>query len=121
MEKVEVAVLRNLIHNEDYLRKVIPFIKPEYFEDVNQKIVFEEILKFIQEYNKPATKEILSIEVENRQDINDSSFKDIVGFINSLEEVAVEFNWLVDTTERASDKIDGILSRFFFFFFLYAK
>ena len=100
MEKVEVVVLRNLIHNEDYLRKVIPFIKPEYFEDVNQKIVFEEILKFIQEYNKPATKEILSIEVENRQDINESSFKDIVGFLNSLEEVAVEFNWLVDTTEK---------------------
>jgi len=100
MEKVEVAVLRNLIHNEDYLRKVIPFIKPEYFEDVNQKIVFEEILKFIQEYNKPATKEILSIEIEKRQDINDSSFKDIVGFVTSLEEVAVEFNWLVDTTEK---------------------
>jgi replicative DNA helicase len=100
MEKVEVAVLRNLIHNEDYLRKVIPFIKPEYFEDVNQKIVFEEILKFIQEYNKPVTKEILCIEIEKRQDINDSSFKDIVEFVNSLEDVAVEFAWLVDTTEK---------------------
>jgi archaellum biogenesis ATPase FlaH len=54
----------------------------------------------IQEYNKPVTKEILCIEIEKRQDINDSSFKDIVEFVNSLEDVAVEFAWLVDTTEK---------------------
>ena len=100
MEKVEVLILRNLINNEDYLRKVVPFIKSEYFEDISQKIVFEEILKFIQEYNKPVTKEILCIEVEKRQDINDSSFKDVVEFINSLNDIAVEFQWLVDTTEK---------------------
>jgi replicative DNA helicase len=51
MEKVEFLVLRNLLHNEEYVRKVIPFIKSEYFEDQNQKIVFEEILKFVQTYN----------------------------------------------------------------------
>jgi replicative DNA helicase len=59
MEKVEFLILRNLLHNESYVRKVIPFIKSEYFEDQNQKIVFEEILKFVQEYNQPATKEVL--------------------------------------------------------------
>ena len=100
MEKIEVLILRNLINNEDYLRKVIPFIKPEYFEDINQKVVFDETLKFIQEYNKPVTKEILCIEVEKRQDINDSSFKEIVEFINTLNDVAVEFEWLVNTTEK---------------------
>ena len=56
MEKVEFLILRNLLHNEQYIRKVIPFIKSEYFEDQSQKIVFEEILKFIQKYNQPATK-----------------------------------------------------------------
>jgi replicative DNA helicase len=100
MEKVEFLILRNLLNNEEYIRKVIPFIKPEYFEDQNQKIVFEEILSFVQEYNQPATKEVLCIEVEKRQDINDVSFKEIVQLISCLEDVPVELNWLTTTTEK---------------------
>jgi replicative DNA helicase len=100
MESVEFLILRNLLHNEQYVRKVIPFIKSEYFEDINQKIVFEEILKFIQEYNQPATKEVLCIEVEKRQDINDTSFREITHLVSCLEDVPSEFNWLVDTTEK---------------------
>ena len=100
MEKVEFLILRNLLHNEEYLRKVLPFIKPDYFEDLNQKIVFEEIVSFVQEYNKLATKEILCIEVENRKDITDTSFKEIVHLIDSLDDVTVELNWIVDTTEK---------------------
>ena len=61
MEKVEVLILRNLLYNEEYLRKVIPFIKPDYFEDLHQKVVFEEILKFVNEYNTVATKEVLCL------------------------------------------------------------
>ena len=100
MEKVEFLILRNLLHNEDYVRKVIPFIKSEYFEDTNQKIVFEEILSFIQEYNQPATKEVLCIEVEKRKDINDTSFKEIVHLIQNLDDVPIELDWLIDTTEK---------------------
>jgi len=99
MEKVEFLILRNLLHNEEYARKVIPFLKPEYFEDTSQKIIFEEISKFIDEYNKLATKEILCIEVENRKDINDSSFK-VVEIIQNLEDVSIEFEWIIDTTEK---------------------
>ena len=100
MEQVEFLILRNLLHNEEYVRKVIPFLKSEYFEDTNQKVVFEEILKFIQEYNEPATKEVLCIEVEKRQDINDTSFKEITHLIGCLDDVPVEFNWLCNTTEK---------------------
>ena len=100
MDKVEILILRNLLHNEEYLRKVVPFIKSEYFEDTNQKVVFEEILKFVQEYNQPATKEVLCIEIENRQDINETSFKEITQIISYLEDEPSEFNWLVDTTEK---------------------
>ena len=57
METVEFLILRNLLYNEEYVRKVIPFIKSDYFEDTNQKIVFEEIIKFVEQYNQPATKE----------------------------------------------------------------
>ena len=100
MEKVEFLILRNLLHNEQYTRKVIPFIKDEYFEDTTQKIIFQEVLKFIQEYNQLPTKEILCIEVENRKDINDTSFKEIVHLIEHLEDVPVELNWLINTTEK---------------------
>ena len=100
MEKVEFLILRNLLYNEEYIRKVIPFLKSEYFEDQNQKIVFEEILDFVSQYNQPATKEVLCIEIENRQDINDTSFKEIIQLISCLDDVPAEFNWLVSTTEK---------------------
>jgi len=100
MDKIEFLILRNLLHNEDFVRKVIPFIKSEYFEDINQKIVFEEIFSFVQEYNQLATKEVLCIEIEKRKDINDSSFSEIVNLIQHLENVPTEFGWLIDTTEK---------------------
>ena len=100
MDQIEFLILRNLLHNEEYIRKVIPFIKSEYFEDKNQKIVFEEIHSFVLEYNQPATKEVLCIEIEKRIDINEQEFKEIIQVISCLEDVATEFNWLVDTTEK---------------------
>jgi hypothetical protein len=100
MDKVEFLILRNLLYNEEYIRKIIPFLKSEYFEDTNQKIVFEEILSFVQEYNQPATKEVLCIEVEKRKDINDTSFNEIIQLISSLDDVPTEFDWLVNTTEK---------------------
>ena len=100
MDKVEILILRNLLYNEEYLRKVIPFIKPDYYEDSNQRIVFEEIEKFVQEYNQPATKEVLCIEVEKRQDINDTTFTEITKLISYLDDAPTDYDWLLDTTEK---------------------
>ena len=100
MDNIEFLILKNLLHNEEYVRKVIPFIKADYFEDLTQKIVFEEISSFVEQYNKPATKEILCIEAEKRSDINDSSFKDVTNLISSLDDEPSEYEWLVTTTEK---------------------
>ena len=100
MDNVELLILKNLLHNEEYVRKVIPFIKADYFEDLTQKIVFEEIFSFVEQYNKPATKEILCIEAEKRSDINDSSYKDVTNLISSLSDEPSEYDWLVTTTEK---------------------
>ena len=100
MEKVEFLILRNLLYNESYVRKVLPFLKADYFEDRNQRIVFEEISNFVQEYNKPATKEVLCIETEKRQDIKGDEFQEITKIISYLEDEPSEFNWLVNTTEK---------------------
>jgi len=100
MDKVEFLILRNFLYNEKYTRKVIPFVKSDYFEDSNQKIVFEEIFNFVTQYNQLATKEVLCIEVEKRKDINEDSFKQIIHLIECLDDVPTEFDWLVDTTEK---------------------
>jgi replicative DNA helicase len=100
MEQVEILILKNLIYNGEYLRKVIPFIKSEYFQDQSQKIIFEEILGFVQEYNNSLSKEILCIEIEKRTDINETSFKEIIQLVSNLNEEPIEMNWLVDTTEK---------------------
>ena len=100
MEQIEFLILKNLINNEKYLRKSIPFIKSEYFEDPHQKMVYEEIFSFVEKYNELPTKEVLSIEVEKRDDINEDSFKSVTHLISCLDESPVENEWLIDTTEK---------------------
>jgi len=100
MEKVEFLILRNLLHNEEYLRKVVPFLKSEYFEDEKQKIVYQEIASFVEEYNELTTKEVLCIEIEKRKDITDSMFKDITSLIDELDNSPADLQWLLDTTEK---------------------
>ena len=100
MEQIEFLILKNLIHNEKYLRKSIPFIKSEYFEDPHQKMVYEEIFSFVEKYNELPTKEVLTIEVEKRDDINEDSFKSVTHLISCLDESPVENEWLIDTTEK---------------------
>ena len=99
-QTIEKTTLSNLISNERYARKVLPFIKEKYFGVREEKVVFEEISSFVQEYSQVATKEVLCIEIEKRQDINDSSFKEITNLVSSLEDATSEFQWLCDTTEK---------------------
>jgi len=100
MEKVETTILRNLLFNNDYCRKVLPFIKNEYFENLHEKVVFEEICKFIVAYEKLATKEVVLIETEKRTDITEDTYKTICDYVSKLDNNDVDYKWLVDTTER---------------------
>jgi replicative DNA helicase len=100
MERIETTILRNLIFNEDYSRKVIPFIQPDYFEQKTEKVIFEEIVQFIVKYGSAITIEALNIEIENRTDLNETEVKDIREINSSLNDAAVEKQWLLDTTEK---------------------
>ena len=99
-ERVPLTILKNLIHNEIYTRQVIPFIEPDYFEERADKVVFEEIQKFLSSYDKNPTKEVLHIEVEKRVDINEDEYKNIEQLISALDETESEFEWLLNTTEE---------------------
>ena len=100
MEQIESTILKNLIYNEEYSRKSIPFIKPEYFEDRKEKIIFEEIISFIVKYDSSITIEALNIEVDNRTDLTEDEVKGIKEIITSLKESSVDQQWLLDSTEK---------------------
>jgi len=99
-ERIEETILRNLIYNEQYYRKVVPFIKADYFQEYHEKIVFEEIADFAAKYDKVPTKEVLTINLQNRGDLTEETFKDSVQGINSLSDEWVDYDWLLDATEK---------------------
>ncbi len=100
MERIETTILRNLVFNEDFSRKVIPFIEPDYFEERKEKIIFEEITKFIIKYGSAISVEALNIEIENRTDLNESEIKETRDISNTLHDAPLEPQWLLDTTEK---------------------
>ena len=99
-ERVPLTILKNLIHNETYTRQVIPFIEPDYFEERTDRIVFEEVAKFLNEYDKTPTKEVLHIEVEKRVDVTEDEYKNVEQLISALDPEESESKWLLDTTEE---------------------
>ena len=98
--RIEKAILSNLIHNEEYTRKVLPFVKTEYFGDRKEHIIAEEIKSFFDKYNKPITLEILAIELGNRTDINDKEAKEFTEAVNELTQKETNQDWLVAETEK---------------------
>ena len=84
-QTIERTTLTNLLNNEEYSRKVLPFIKPEYFDVKEERIIFDEIQKFVDKYNKIPTQTSLEIEVSTRKDLNDVEHKKIVEIIKTLK------------------------------------
>jgi len=98
-DKVELLVLKNLIFNEEYTRKVLPFLKSEYFQDYSQRVIFEEVNSFITSYNKLPTVDALDIEISRRTDLNENSFKEINNLLSGFVCENVSIDWLLSTTE----------------------
>ena len=114
-QTIERTTLTNLIHNEDYCRKVIPFIKPLYFSNRDERIIFEEIEKFLEKYNALPTKETLTIGIDSRKDLTEDEYQKVVEVISTLDKTNVDLDWLHDETEKfCKDKaiynavLDGI-------------
>mgnify|MGYP001379067564 FL=1 len=100
MERLELTILRNLLYDENYSRKVIPFIQPDYFEQRSEKLIFQEIVHFIVKYNASITKEALTIELDNRTDLTETEVKEVRDIIQSLNDNSVDSQWILDTTEK---------------------
>jgi len=100
MERIERTAIKNLIHNEEYCRKVLPFIKEEYFTDRLEKLLFTEIYKFVTKYNNLPTKESLSIEINTNKTINEDEYTKITDILSTLNPEPINLEWLVETTEK---------------------
>ena len=100
MERIETTIISNLIYNEEYCRKVLPFIKTEYFNDNKERVVFEIVCEFVVKYGKMITKEILHIELDNRKDISDSELLDTNKIVENINNNSSDYKWLLDTTEK---------------------
>jgi replicative DNA helicase len=99
-DKIESIIISKLITEEKYTRKVIPFIKPEYFENYVEQVIFTEINKHVQEYGTLPSPSILSIEIEKRKDITDDVYKESCEYLNQINKDNYNFEWLVNTTEK---------------------
>jgi len=99
-ERIEESILRNLICNEQYYRKVVPFIKADYFQEYSEKILFEEIADFAAKYDKIPTKEVLTINLQSRGDLTEETFKNSIQGLNSLSDDWIDYDWLLDATEK---------------------
>ena len=99
-ERIEETILRNLIYDEEFYRKVVPFIKPDYFIEYSERCIFEEIQEFSTKYDKVPTKEVLSINLQNRNDLTDETYQQCLTSIKSYTDEWVDKEWAVDATEK---------------------
>jgi archaellum biogenesis ATPase FlaH len=100
MEKVETTIIGNLIFNEDFSRKVLPFVKKDYFENFHEKVIFEEVSDFIVKYNSMPTKQALVIDIEKRTDLSDDVYKQVCDCLENLQDIPNDKQWLLDTAEK---------------------
>jgi replicative DNA helicase len=100
MKTLETTILKNLIHNEEYLRKVIPFLKDEYFVDNSHKTLYNLISEFVKKYNKPPTLEALEISVQNLS-LTEGQFTDVSTLLKGqLNYEETNQDWLIEETEK---------------------
>jgi len=98
--RIEQQILSNLIHNEHYCRKVIPFLKKEYFGDRKESAIIYQIAEFFNKYNKPITQEVLAIEISNTKGLSDKEVGETCDFIKTLAAAPISEEWLLENTEK---------------------
>ena len=98
---IENAILGNLVYNEEYARKCIPFLKEEYFTSQDQKVVFRLIKEYVDKYNAFPSKEALAIDLSNKDGVGEETFKQSKELINGLQyDPETQIDWLLDQTEK---------------------
>jgi replicative DNA helicase len=99
--RIEQAILSNLIHNEEYCRKVVPHLKKEYFADRKEAAIVSILLNFFEQYNKPASPEVVQIELSNLKGFTDKEIPEMQEYAKTLQaDVATNQDWLIENSEK---------------------
>ena len=98
--KIEEITLSKLILNETYTRKVLPFIKDDYFDTPSHKVLFSTLSDYVNKFETTPEPNALKIEVEKRRDISEEIYKEVEQFLNNLDRDAYNEDWLIETTEK---------------------
>lgn len=98
--RIEESILSNLLTNEEFARKCIPFLDSKYFQDNTEKIILNEAIEFFTKYNQPITKDILSVQLNSRTDLTDSSLVAAINIVSNLPDDKTNLEWLVSNTEK---------------------
>ena len=98
--RIEQTILSSLFFKEEYTRKVLPFIKEEYFGNRVEQLLYGEIFKFITKYNNLPTKDAILIELGARKDINEEELDHIKDYVSKIEDTESDEQWLTETTEK---------------------
>ena len=98
--QVENLIIKNLLNDEEYVRKTLPFIKSEYFSDSGQRNLFEIILKYFSDYNASPSKEALEIEAGNLNNVSDDQYNSLLEYIKNIDDEKSDLDWALDTTEK---------------------
>jgi hypothetical protein len=97
---IEHTILSHLVYNEAFARKSLPFLKDDYFHNLPDKTVYRLIDDYVKKYNNTPTKEVLMIELNNRDGLNENTFKESKRLIEDLQVDNTEIKWLLDSTEK---------------------
>ena len=97
--RIETTILSNLVYNEEYTRKVIPFLKEDYFQDGVEKIIFQTIWAYAEKYKSNPTIDALVIDVQGKA-LNEEQYKKSVDYLSEIEETPTDLEWLTDQTEK---------------------
>ena len=98
--KIENVILQNLANDDEFMRKVIPFLKRDYFLDNTDKIVYDKIKSFIDEYNSIPSKDALTIAAQNDKTLSEDQYKEVVDAIHNLDPTEHNKDWLYKETEK---------------------
>ena len=103
MNRLEQTIIKNLVYNEEYVRKVLPFIRADYFSDNAEKIVFKEIFEFINQYKNPPTHEALVINFTEKKNLSETQVQEAIELLNKVHldrDEPTETQWLIEQTEK---------------------
>jgi len=98
--KIETVILQSLVNDDEYMRKVIPFLRRDYFTDNAEQKIFDHVKNFIDQYNSTPNKDALVVAIQNDKSLSEEQYKDVVEYVLAFDKSDHNKDWLLNETEK---------------------